>query len=684
MTAQELLLQLREMGVKLKTANGQRLAIDAPKGSITPELREQLTARKGELLHILQNEEQAVEAQVSAPDEPGQSSMLSAEALPPSQPVPLDQAAGKDIARFEAELTRLRTEEEARRAEVEVARLAAENALRLEQERWQHAEHETALRRAEKEKQRIEAEARDWAIEETRRQFTEDEIARVEDEARRMHEAEQSRRSDFEAQMRAAEETHRLQIESLRKAEEDQARRRIEEERRYLDLMMKNKAQEDEHRRAAEQRMQKIEEEILRIRAVEAAHEHAAQEARRLAAEAARKRAEEDVRRAAEAEALRRAEEEARLRAEVETQLRAEAEARWRVEDETRRRSEEQARRRAQEEVERLAALEGRRLAEAEDKRRTEALARQKEEAEVRRKADEKARREAETQERLRLESEARDRASATVRGRAQTEIRIREEVAAKIRAEEEERKRMQSREFSAPQEPNVMAIDAVFTTNSGQEVESQDEFRAISLPEGVEFGESDIAAPTRNALGSHAANERARAVAELAASGGEDAFQFICGAFDDEAAPVRIAAARALSEFQGDRAAAFTRALREALPERRLRIGVAIAASGLANAAIESLTGDSRDKTYDAFSLLFLMSKAGEIQPLMGAIEAHPNNEIRLAAIKLLALSSAPNVLPAFRQMADRGSLPAEVRSALTDAIHEITGEARAESART
>ena len=110
---------------------------------------------------------------------------------------------------------------------------------------------------------------------------------------------------------------------------------------------------------------------------------------------------------------------------------------------------------------------------------------------------------------------------------------------------------------------------------------------------------------------------------------------------------------------------------------ERRGRIGAAIASSGLANEAIGSLTGESRDKTYDAFSLLFLMSKAGEIQPLMRAIEEHPNTEARLAVVKLLALSGQPDVLPAFRRMAVRGTLPPEVRSAVMEAIYQISSQA-------
>src|SRR5207302_314544 len=56
MTAQNLLSQLREKGVELKTSDGDRLVIDAPKGTITDELRDALKTHKSELLQILKSE----------------------------------------------------------------------------------------------------------------------------------------------------------------------------------------------------------------------------------------------------------------------------------------------------------------------------------------------------------------------------------------------------------------------------------------------------------------------------------------------------------------------------------------------------------------------------------------------------------------------------------------------------
>jgi len=71
-------------------------------------------------------------------------------------------------------------------------------------------------------------------------------------------------------------------------------------------------------------------------------------------------------------------------------------------------------------------------------------------------------------------------------------------------------------------------------------------------------------------------------------------------------------------------------------------------------------------------------MAKAGEVQPLMKAIEDYPNIEVRLAVVKLLALSGQPEIVPAFRRLAVRGSLPSEIRSAVMEAIYQISSQNR------
>lgn len=170
----------------------------------------------------------------------------------------------------------------------------------------------------------------------------------------------------------------------------------------------------------------------------------------------------------------------------------------------------------------------------------------------------------------------------------------------------------------------------------------------------------------------------RAAALQKLAQLDEDEAFKLITNLFDDSSAAVRNAAARALYEFKPDHASSFTRALREASAERRRKIASALDGSGLAAEAINGLAGESREKTYDAFSILFLMAKAGEVQSLVKTIEKHSNPAVQLSVIKLLTFSNQPDIIPAFRSLAVRGSIPPEVRSALMESINEISNNAR------
>ena len=137
MTAHELLSQLRAKGVELKTSGDDRLIIDAPKGTITEELRNALSANKADLIHILkteqeQNQQSAADNRIDAPPP---TTAVHAEGSRARVPAPdkstlVAASIAEEVAQLQTELMRLRTEEEARRSEVEASRLAAEHALR--------------------------------------------------------------------------------------------------------------------------------------------------------------------------------------------------------------------------------------------------------------------------------------------------------------------------------------------------------------------------------------------------------------------------------------------------------------------------------------------------------------------------------------------------------------------------
>jgi|GEM_PF-467204 len=598
---------------------------------------------------------------------------------------------------------RIRAEEESRRQVADERQRLEEEALRRAQE--ERRRFEDARRRTLEEQQQLELEARHRAEEEERLLVEARQRIKLEEEARLRTEAERNRLL-LEAQRRTAEEQRQFEesrqraIEEQLRLEEDAHQRASEEARLLLETQERIKREEAARRAAAEERLRleaeasrRAEEERSRIERVIA---EAAEEKRRIeedllqqAEEEERRLAElENARKQAEEQARRRAEIEKRIRAEIDALRKAEIEQKQRIEAETLRRSQAEARlreekaRRQQEEEARIKAEREAHLAEE---------ARSTLDATARRRIEEETRIRAEREARLQAEEEALRREQELNRIRADREARLRSNEEAHSRDEEEYRQRIdEENRLRAEREAEARATDDAqrqLEQENRRPLEPENETPTqeaseISEPKGSPPFElsvdSNVPLELFNRLSDPGEQSRAAAVSELARLGGDDAFRLISRAFDDDSLDVRNASARALYEMHSDRAASFTRVLREATPETRRRIGGALATSGLANDAIANLTGESRDRTYDAFSLLFLMAKTGEVEPLMKAIEDYPSNEVRLAVVKLLALGGQPEILPTFRRLAVQGSLPADVRAAVMEAVYQISSQNR------
>ena len=151
--------------------------------------------------------------------------------------------------------------------------------------------------------------------------------------------------------------------------------------------------------------------------------------------------------------------------------------------------------------------------------------------------------------------------------------------------------------------------------------------------------------------------------------------FEQIAQLLDDPSAEVREKAVRDLYEIDADQAATLVNdALRDGSPEERRRIGSALADSGLLYEAIDDLMAESHESCYGAFSLLFLVAKAGVVEPLSSVIEKHPSLDLSLAVIRLLASSGEPEVAAALQRLASNGSLAAELQLAAAEAVAQLT----------
>ena len=552
--------------------------------------------------------------------------------------------------RHEAEVARLRSEEEAlrtlaeqvsrQRAEVAVAQQQAEGEIqRLTKERAQLAAAETAWRaetesiREAEEKNRTDREQLHHALEGLR--LVEQEVAtrRAEVEAARKKAQEDAARLlatqariQAEAATNARIEAERLQIEADLREQVKTQRRLIEEAR--------DRVQREHQRLEVEARSQVEHEEKLRAELALL---------RRNAEMTAAQRAEEEKQVRNQVDSLRIADAEARKRIEEAEASRRKSEDVYRLVAEKVQRVEAEAHLRAVEEQQILAKLEAvRRTAAIEAQGRAEQESRIKEEIEQFRKLEEA--------ERPRLEVAALQKAQAQALFEQQREhVQSDEVLPAEVRpwgghsvaqqqaSAAEGIPNFQS--LSAPGKPQLIderaeASRLADVNREAEEIDVEDE-----PPTGV-------AATIQTYLSSVDPYKRAAAVGELARSDAKDAYELIVKCFDDRSPHVRNAAARAMRKLEpGQTVDLFNRALEEGSEERRRNIGAAIAASGMAAEAIDNLVGDSREDTYNALLILFVMAKAGEVQPLVKAIEDQQNVEVCRAVIKLLTLTGQTNL---------------------------------------
>lgn len=165
----------------------------------------------------------------------------------------------------------------------------------------------------------------------------------------------------------------------------------------------------------------------------------------------------------------------------------------------------------------------------------------------------------------------------------------------------------------------------------------------------------------------------RAAAVTSLGEIAHESVFAPVIMAFGDEAREVRAAAARALSRMDFDRAEAYVRLIEMADAERLRKVAQACIKAGMASQAIERLISEDRRLAYEAFSLLSLVAKSGEIEPLVDAICEHGEVNVRLALIRLLGTAGEPEIATTLRHLAVRDGLPEKVRSSIMEVVYKM-----------
>lgn len=546
---------------------------------------------------------------------------------------------------FNAELKRLRTEEEAtlrateeaerQRLEVEAQRVGAENQVQRIEAEKQELLQAVAARDSEIERLR-EAQA-------TARQEQE-ELSRQVTALDRTREEIAARQSELEA------ESQRVSAEAERLYAAEKAYQAAETERLQLQTELAQQL-ENEQRLLADVRQQS---EAEQQRLEEAFRERASQQDRRIAEL-------QSLRTGLEAEAEQRAEKELQLNAEIEHLRAAEKEAMSRiVQFESLRARAEETHLQAAEKVQKIEAEARRRTMEdqrvldklEETRRNLDLEAHARAEQEKHLKEEIESLRKQEKEERQRIAEIASSRAEAEVRlHRERERLKLEEEALAKTESQiefllESPQDLGEATEWFDNPEHNLRPLQ--HSSIDEVPVVLTEEFDYVIEPNSSPIADSNASTLQESLLddlSSADPSKRMAALHSLARNPTNETFSVIARCFDDPLPQVRNTAARALRDSAPERTVeSFTMAIEEGSVERVRNIGVAIAESGLATEALQDLRTQSREDTYKALSLLFVMAKAGEIQPLLQAIEEHPESEICSAAVKLLNLSGQTN----------------------------------------
>jgi HEAT repeat protein len=143
--------------------------------------------------------------------------------------------------------------------------------------------------------------------------------------------------------------------------------------------------------------------------------------------------------------------------------------------------------------------------------------------------------------------------------------------------------------------------------------------------------------------------------------------------ALADDAREVRAAAARSLSRLNFDRADAYVRVQETSDAETLREVARSCIKAGIAKQAIDRLSSEDRRQAYEAFSMLSILAKSNQTEPILEAIASHPDINVQLAATRLLGLAGRPEVAAQLRQLVVRDGLPEKVRTAILEVVYKI-----------
>ncbi|MBX7060082.1 MAG: HEAT repeat domain-containing protein [Pyrinomonadaceae bacterium] len=199
-------------------------------------------------------------------------------------------------------------------------------------------------------------------------------------------------------------------------------------------------------------------------------------------------------------------------------------------------------------------------------------------------------------------------------------------------------------------------------------EFEEEETFREIAVKVLAKFKTRNaVEGLSQMALYDLSANIRSKAVNALVEFDHEAVFETILLACADPTREVRAAAARGLFRLSFDRAEAWKRIINT---EDKFRMSLAAKAaieSDILSKSVDRLVHQDMKIAYEAFALVALVLKAGEMQPLLDAFRNSKDDRIRMAILHVAAVVADPEAIDAFKVLNDE-PFSGEVKERLKD----------------
>lgn len=199
-------------------------------------------------------------------------------------------------------------------------------------------------------------------------------------------------------------------------------------------------------------------------------------------------------------------------------------------------------------------------------------------------------------------------------------------------------------------------------------------QMRSEALKTLVQFRvQSAVDAIARVARHDSEPNIRSLAISTLGTINHESVFPAVLIGMADDSREVRASAARSLNRLSFDRADAYVRVLESSDQETVRNVAKACIQAGIVSQNLDRLANSDHRQAYETFSLICLLSQASMNEPVLEAISAHPNVDVRLKVVHLLACTGHPATGNQLRELAVRDGMREEVKTALLEAMYKL-----------